>query len=92
MTGPLRTRPPGPVVVPSECQQPREVNMADDPIELEKKLRENAERMAEVRRQLIEQPSDMSQNNWLQDELGELERKRDQLNERWGKVTTENEG
>ncbi len=66
--------------------------MADDPIELEKKLRENAERMAEVRRQLIEQPSDMSQNNWLQDELGELERKRDQLNERWGKVTTENEG
>ncbi len=66
--------------------------MADDPIEIEKKLRENAERMAEVRRQLIEQPSDMSQNNWLQDELGELERKRDQLNERWGKVTTENEG
>ena len=65
--------------------------MADDPIELEEKLRENAERMAEVQRQLVEQPPDMSENNRLQDELGELERKRDQLNERWGKVTTENE-
>ena len=66
--------------------------MADDPIELEEKLRENAERMAEVQRQLVEQPPDMSENNRLHDELGELERKRDQLNERWGKVTTENEG
>ena len=66
--------------------------MADDPLELEKELRENAERMAEVQRQLVEQPPDMSENNRLQDELGELERKRDQLNERWGKVTTENEG
>ncbi len=66
--------------------------MADDPIELEKKLRENAERMAEVQRQLVEQPPDMSENNRLQDELGELERKRDQLNERLGKALTENEG
>ncbi len=62
--------------------------MADDPIELEEKLRENAERMTEVQRQLVEQPPDMSENNRLQDELGELERKRDQLNERWEKVTT----
>ncbi len=66
--------------------------MADDPIELEEKLRENAERMAEVQRQLVEQPPDMSENNRLQDELGELERKRDQLNERLGKALTENEG
>ncbi len=66
--------------------------MADDPLELEKELRENAERMAEVQRQLVEQPPDMSENNRLQDELGELERKRDQLNERLGKALTENEG
>ena len=66
--------------------------MADDPIELEEKLRENAERMAEVQRQLVEQPPDMSENNRLQDELGELERKRDQLNERWEKAITGNEG
>ena len=59
--------------------------MADDPIELETKLQENAERMAEVRKQLDEQPSDMGENNQLQDKLVELERKRDQLNERWAK-------
>ena len=60
--------------------------MADDPLKLETKLRENAERMAEVRRQLDEQPSDMGENNQLQDELEELERERDQLNERWRKT------
>ncbi len=66
--------------------------MADDPLELEKKLRENAKRMAGVRKQLDEQPSDMSENNRLQDELGEFERKRDQLRERWEKARTGNEG
>ena len=69
-----------------------ERNMADDPLELEKKLRENAKRMAKVRKQLDEQPSDMSENNRLQDELGEFERKRDQLRERWEKARTGNEG
>ena len=49
--------------------------MADDPIELETKLQENAERMAEVRKQLDEQPSDMGENNQLQDKLVESVRK-----------------
>ena len=62
--------------------------MADDPLELETKLRENAERMAEVRRRLDQQPSDMGENNKLQYELEELERERDQLNERWEKALT----
>ena len=89
---PGRTRPPGPAVVPSERQQPMEPMMPDDALAIETKIRENADRTQEVRRQLDEQPSDMGENNQLQDELVELIEERKQLNECWMKALTEKEG
>ena len=65
--------------------------MADDPLELEKKLRENAELMAEARRKLDEQPLDMSKIDQLQDDRKLLIEKRKQLNERLRKAAAGNE-
>ncbi len=63
--------------------------MADDPLELEAKLRENAVRMEEVRRQLAElDDADMGKNDQLQMDLDRLIEKRNNLNECWEKATT----
>ncbi len=63
--------------------------MADDPLDLEAKLRENAERMEEVRRQLAElEDADMGKNDQLQMDLDRLIEKRNNLNEFWEKSTT----
>ena len=56
--------------------------MADDLLELETKINENAERMEEIRRQLGElEDADMGENNPLQEELVERIEKQKQLNE-----------
>ena len=63
--------------------------MANDPLELEIKMHENAKRMEEVRRQLAElKDADMSENNPLQNELAERIEKHKQLKERWEKALT----
>ena len=63
--------------------------MADDLLELETKINENAERMEEIRRQLGElEDADMGENNPLQEELVERIEKQKQLNERWAKTVT----
>ncbi len=63
--------------------------MADDLLELETKINENAERMEEIRRQLGElEDADMGENNPLQEELVERIEKQKQLNERWAKAVT----
>jgi hypothetical protein len=47
--------------------------MADDLLELETKINENAERMEEIRRQLGElEDADMAENNPLQEELAPI--------------------
>ncbi len=60
-----------------------EAMMADDPIALETEMSEIAEQIRNRQLKLEEQPSDMSENNQLQDELAELIEKRKQLKERW---------
>ncbi len=82
------TRPPGPAVVPSGCQHPMEAKMAGDPLALEKEMRENAEQIWKCQQKLDEQPSNMGENNPLQDELSRLIEKRKQLKERWEKALT----
>ena len=63
--------------------------MADDLLELETKINENAERMEEIRRQLGElEDADMGGYNPLQEELVERIEKQKQLNERWAKAVT----
>jgi hypothetical protein len=49
---------------------------------------EISEQIRNRRLKLEEQPSDMSENNQLQDELAELIEKRKQLKERWKKALT----
>ncbi len=62
--------------------------MADTPDALETEMIEISEQIRNRRLKLEEQPSDMSENNQLQDELAELIEKRKQLKERWKKALT----
>ncbi len=62
--------------------------MADTPYALETEMIEISEQIRNRRLKLEEQPSDMSENNQLQDELAELIEKRKQLKERWKKALT----
>ena len=66
--------------------------MADTPYALETEMIEISKQIRNRRLKLEEQPSDMSENNQLQDELAELIEKRKQLKERWKKALTGNEG
>ncbi len=62
--------------------------MADDALALETEMIEISEQIRNRRLKLEEQPSDMSENNQLQDDLAELIEKRKQLKERWKKALT----
>ena len=53
--------------------------MAGDPLALEKEMRETAEQIWKCQQKLDEQPSNMGENNPLQDELSRLHERRDQL-------------
>jgi len=65
-----------------------EAMMADDALALETEMIEISEQIRNRRLKLEEQPSDMSENNQLQDDLAELIEKRKQLKERWKKALT----
>ncbi len=71
---------PGPAVVPSECQQPMEAEMADDALALETKMSEIADQIQELLKKRKELgPSDMDKDNRIQDAISRLHERRDQL-------------
>ena len=65
-----------------------EVAMADPSYAFETEMIEIAEQIRDRRLKLEKRPSDMSENNQLQDELAELIEKRKQVGERWKKALT----
>ncbi len=77
--GPGRTRPPGPAVVPSECQQPMEAMMVDDP-SLETQISAITDQIKKLLKERNELKFlDMAKYNRLQKKISRLHEQRDQL-------------